>query len=862
MILVSDLRLALSILYSLPPPPSRQQQLHDRQRPTPAQAHEYLLQFQSRNPRRKIKSQSKPQQQNQQQQQQQQQDSADIGSTWLACLGVISSLLRIGHDDPNRACYTEALFAAQTIVHRLRRVKLSEAIDVEFETSERILTIPLPEQILALYRTWVIQTYEETKTTSSASYSSPAFLCLPHLIRKYHPLVDPQQSSIELEDRIKGEISMMVLAAILDALTKTYQQQHTDDVVFTQIRPLLVTLASAMATIAARMRYVPHHLPSAAPHTQPVVNTILGSLSMVQSQQDNEHQQQEVLHRIHFICLAAIPDAILQQGGGGGAYGWFSLEGRCYTAVTSELKTESLHHVWESLKDLIVVPGASSILILQMLEAWAKHVPLPNDFLSHSTDMVLNAWQKLRSSPSTASSVEAKAAMGFWISIMDGGSLTVDQILSASLIQSKEASQQPNKKKQSSRSKKREKQVLEERTTDNLLAAAENEVKRRGEIACTMAYSTWTVFEELLHHELNMIAAADSEQDEVEGGGPIGAIASCASACLPYMVREVFEREDNAINIELFVSISRGIQQVCSSPSQLVRGFAAESLFNLHEVLMTTLAHNPSPSSLSSEGTRGLLEIIIDHFYICSMSLASQCGYPPSYFDDLSSSNDDDLENERNDVRDILRTVSGLPSIKVDTGSCFSLVGIVVSSNILLRLIEACRKPIEDAAASNVLFPETALHAFSALAKPINAVAMLYASTIGQPEGNEDLQSILKICFHVSSLSGRCIIQSFAQNVPEKDILPLSRLYDLALASLSPTLATLVNLPSEEPQVLSLMNIAIEAAALSLLRLPELTAPSSLRGSRFDIKGAMRSPGGMFIIQLFISLSERDISYF
>ena len=853
MILVSDLRIALSILYSLPPPPSHQQ-LHDRHQPTSAQAHEYLLKFQSRNLRRKINSQSKPQNPHQQEPQQQQ-DSADIGSTWLACLGVISSLLRSGNDDPNKACYAEALFAAQTIVHRLRRVKLSEAIDVEFESSDQILRIPPPDQILDLYRTWVIQTYEET----ASSYSSPTFLCLSQLIRKYHPLVDPQQSAIELEERIKGEISMLILAAILDALTKTYQQQHQDDVVFTQIKPLLITLASAMATIAARMRYVPSQLPSPAPHTQSVVNMILGSLSMVQSQQDNQHQQPEVLHRIHFICLAAVPDAILQHGGGGGAYGWFSLEGRCYTAVTSELKTESLNHVWEALQELIVVPAVSSVLILQMLEAWAKHVPLPNEFISHSIPMVLNAWQKLKSSPSAASSAEAKAAMGYWIAIMEGGALKVEQILSASLIQSKESSQQPNKKKQSSRSKKREKQVLEERTTDNLLAAAENEVKRRGQIACAMAHSTWTVFEELLHHELNMIAAADSEQEEVEGGGPIGAVACCATACLPYMVREVFEREENTANIDLFVSISRGIQQVCSSPSQLVRGFAAESLFNLHEVLTTVLAHNPSP--VSSEASRGLLEIIIDHFYISSMSLASQCGYPPSYFDDLSGSTDDDMENERNDVREILRTVSGLPSIKADAGSRPSSVGVVVSSKILLRLIEACRKPIDDAAASNVLFPETALHAFSALAKPVNAVAMLYASTFGQPEGNEDLQSILKICFHVSSVSGRCIIQSFTQNVPEKDILPLSRLYDLALASLSPMLATLVNLPSVEPQVLSVMNIAIEASALSLLRLPELTAPSSLRGSRFDIKGAMRSPGGtILIVKFFTSLAERNVS--
>jgi hypothetical protein len=225
------------------------------------------------------------------------------------------------------------------------------------------------------------------------------------------------------------------------------------------------------------------------------------------------------------------------------------------------------------------------------------------------------------------------------------------------------------------------------------------------------------------------------------------------------------------------------------------------------------------------------------------MGLACGCGYPPGYFDDLSQYNDDDLENERNDVRDLLRTVSGLPSLDSRNTNHFSTTAMAVGSSVLWNLVQACAAPIQVAADTQRLFPESSLHTFSALAKPINACAFLYSQKQFQEGEEERLDCILRLSLRISFLAGSIIVGHFA-TAPVREILPLSRLFNLALASFSPMLSTLLDIPSFEIEVIDVLAIGIEASGTSLLRLPELTGPSTLRSSRFDIRGAMRSPGG------------------
>lgn len=759
--------------------------------------------------------------------------------------------------------------------------------------------------MLDAYRRWILQLGHPSSSSAAAAGN------LSSVVNGYHPAVAEHQTQTDLEERIKGELSLVALASILDALTKTQyrRRQHhdrhpggvaaaaagsADDDDYgraSQLRPLLSTVASAMAVIAARMRYVPASLPGPAPHTQPIVGMILASLRMMQpppSSLESERPPhcEDAVRSLCYTCLTALPEAVLvsagggSDGGGGGAQGKLSLEPRCFTAVTAELKTEGVLQMWQQLQELTSTSSATSPstvgLLLKMCESWAKYVPLPMEFVQRTVPLVQQTWSDFLSSSNAASlshHAAAKAAMGYWIAVMEGGSWTVDQVLSASLFQNREASQQPNKKRQSGKSKRREQQVLEERTTDDLLAQAQNEVRHRGRVACEMARSTWNPqFQALLQRELQQISveckknqelACRSDYDycgeeDVRGDGPVGGVAACANSCLPYLLRVASLGEHESDSMALFASISYAMQQVCTSPSRMVRSFAAESLFSLHEVLVEILATDPS----SLSGT--LLQEIVEYFFQSSMGLASQCGYPAGYFDDFGRNSDEDLESERNDIRDLLRTVAGIaPSLSEKPAS------IVVPVTILLRLVHACSQPIQEAAASNVLFPEPALHAFSALAKPINSVASLWVQsaanrTVGDSLDDsldDSINAILNLSFQIMLSAGRFVIQAFSV-VSQNEILPPSRLYNLAVASLAPMLSTLASVSTMEPTVKGLVEIGIEAAAISLLRLPELSGPSSLRSTRFDIRGAMRSPGGedhVGVLALMRLSSESDL---
>mmetsp|Transcript_27547 Transcript_27547/g.59322 ORF Transcript_27547/g.59322 Transcript_27547/m.59322 type:complete len:1400 (+) Transcript_27547:106-4305(+) len=842
--LIPDLRLALASLYSLPGgKPSSE-----------SEAHEYLLQFQARNPHRKLHAQLENQKENPAQPPKSYSD--DAGSTWMACVDIVSSFSKSSNHNPDQnnqeVHYAEALFAAQTLVHRLRRVKLAEAIDIEFEPnffdSPSIVSCPpRPEQVLDGYRRWILEYYRGATSSSS-------FAMLFQLVQSYHPAVDPQQqtSAMELVERIKGELSMMILASIMDALTKKYyeqQLQHQDEQkMLAQIRPLLKTLALVLAAIAIRMRYVSTSLPLPASHTQPIVTTIIGAITMVQvsSQRQQHDTSQEIFRSLCYLCLTALPEAVLtgsNNNGGGGAYGRFSLDPRCYTAVTTELKTQGMVQVCQSIQNLLNSNlsnhSTSSVPLFQMCEAWGKYVPLPIDFVNNSVPLILQAWEQLRSSHQDRPQglAEAKAAMAYWIAVMEGGTWTIDQVLTSSLVQSKEGSRQPNKKKQSSKSKKRNQQLVEEKITNEVYTSACNEVQQRGQVACTMAQQTLTVLQELLMIELRRIADLAIEEQDVQGDGPVGAITTCANACLPYLLRASIVHQDKG-SMELFVSIGQLIQQVCASPSSMVRSFASESLFTLHEALVKSLTDNQNISP-----NKDFFEAVIKHFFQSSINLSFQCGYPQGYFTDLGKDNDEDLESERNDVREVLRTVSAIPSTISKRNRCHSTFLILTTSSILFRLMQACAQPIREAVGSNTLFPEPALHAFSALAKPINSIASLYSEDLTQGTENENFVTILKLAFEITSNAGRCLLYAFPL-VSVNEVLPLSRLYNLAIASLSPMFSTLGQIPSIESEVKTVMSIGVQAAATSMMKIPELTGPSTLRQTRYDIRGAMRSPGG------------------
>lgn len=582
--LSGDLRLALSVLYSLPTASD-----FSIQKPTSKEAHDYLMQFQCRNVRRKLNSKLKSLKNKSESGAGinilQSLEAGDVGSSWLACLGLLASH-RTSTNQQIEVNYAEALFAAQTMVHRLRRVKLSEAIDLEFESPHALP--PNYEMIMDMYLQW-------SRTLNSA------FL---EVLNNYQP-----QSNDE--EAIKGELTVLSLTTILYCQTLSCNQA------FGSIRPLLSTIASALAVTAARLRYTSTSIPSEAPNTQPIVKMIINTLTMVHqivsatNGANPEHAAQAHSTAL-FMCMSAIPDAILAgSDSGGGAYGRMSMDPRCFTAVTTEVRTQGLSQVWDSFMEMSSPSGNQLILFLEMCESWAKYVPLPKEFVRRSVILIEQSFAELLiPQPSEHQLAAGRAALQYWIAIMEGGSWTVEEVLTSSLIQKYESSQQPNKKKQSSKSKKRQKEALEERTSQNQYVLAQNEVHHRSEVACEVTMKTWNTFRPLLTRELSTIGNVD---DEVQGDGPVGGIIACANACLPYLVRQPVQTSES---LQLFVSISVAVNEICSSPARSVRGFAAESLYMLHDIVTTV--------GFPTDNAHGnsLQNLIVDHFYKVKKQIA------------------------------------------------------------------------------------------------------------------------------------------------------------------------------------------------------------------------------------------------
>eukprot|EP00934_Nitzschia_sp_Nitz4_P002126 Nitzschia sp. Nitz4//scaffold34_size148208//140021//144097//NITZ4_002999-RA/size148208-processed-gene-0.27-mRNA-1//1//CDS//3329548852//2126//frame0 len=799
--LFHSLRTALGVLYNIPTSSDQHEP-----KPTSAQAHEFLMQFQSRNVRRKLQSLAQRQQDTREGASNPQLDVSptieleDMGSSWFACLSLLFSLVQEGVPTTATVHYAEGLFAAQTLVHRLRRVKTEEAIDLEFEPPIHGLP-PHANQLYDTYCTWMERLSPSVRT----------------MLQQYAP------SSTD-EERVKGELTMITLMNIMLRLTCL----HLSDI--SRIRPLLATLASALSVTAARPRFTSNSIPHPAPNTQPIVTMILHTLNMVRSAMEASTPSDHLAaaHQyVFYICITVVPDAILAgSGSGDGAHGKMSMDPRCYTAMTTEVRTQGITQVWEAMNDMPPPQDEKLVLFLHMCEEWAKYAPLPLEFVQRSIVLVEQVFSAAAAHPSSYDTNSAVlAALRYWTAIMEGGSWTVEEVLSASLLQRGGSSQQPNKKKQSSKSKKRQKEVLDERTTANQLVLAENEVRHRGEVAMAATKASWTSFRTLLSQELARISDTD---DEVPGDGPVGAITACANACLTFIVRDSWHSQET---LELFVSIAHGIQDICRCPSRMVRGFAAETLYKLHETLLEVL------HGIQGNFNSDLESVIVEHFFQCCMNLAQRCSYPPGYFRDLSVNNDEDLESERNDVRDVLRTVAGTTSS--EGKSLPSVAAHRVCSTVLHRLLVACAESIiSEAADARVLYPESAIHAFSALARPLIAASRLY---VHNP--NDAQAETLTLALKVITVSGERLTKAFGL-ISLNETLPMSRLYNLSVASLSTMLAALCTVDTFKAMVSNVMAVSIQAAMTSLYYVPELAAPSTLRSTRYDIRGAMRTPGG------------------
>ena len=227
-LLLAPLRAALASLYSLP----GHQHSHD----DPA-VHSFLCDVQCRNVRRKRQSRM-----------QSVQDGGDAtaaaeagvsgdspGSIWLACLCLLT--LPDAHD-------AERLFAAQTMLGRLRRARLSEAIDVEVEDLS-IASNGVIYEVMTKYAGWV--------SAFHPLLASAADRCRQQ--QQAQPLAAGQCLPLDIEERFKGQMTVFVLAA---ALCLASTSSVKDGVMHgAGAGPLLSTLGSALSITSLRLRYPP-----------------------------------------------------------------------------------------------------------------------------------------------------------------------------------------------------------------------------------------------------------------------------------------------------------------------------------------------------------------------------------------------------------------------------------------------------------------------------------------------------------------------------------------------------------------------------------------------------------------------------
>lgn len=220
------------------------------------------------------------------------------------------------------------------------------------------------------------------------------------------------------------------------------------------------------------------------------------------------------------------------------------------------------------------------------------------------------------------------------------------------------------------------------------------------------------------------------------------------------------------------------------------------------------------------------------------MSLASSCGYPHAYFDHFAAPSDEDLEIYRNDVRDMLRSING----SEDGGSTANVESsqppLRISQMILHRVLLALAHSITESTKTHHLPEETVVHAFSALAKPLNHQAQSWDHI-----GGQNLQIAIDCILNISESA----LYAFDHKADKRIILPVARTTNIAVASLSPMLSKIgmrvrESNRDETNQIRKVLQSAIRLALVSIESFSEL--PDTLEANDFDTRGAMRGPGG------------------
>ena len=873
-ILLQKLRLALSHLYALHTTSIDTSHGNPNFALNQQEAHSYLIEFQSRNIRRKVTSLH---------QRKRDSSSDDLSSSLeinaetngSSLYAVLPFLL---YTTPSHE--TERLFCAQTILHRVRRMKTSEAIDCELEFHDTPLNVNFMAELVlhpANVNVNPMQYWAEFVKFHGEQLSSFHPNLLGKVLHKYfqdwNRNCSQNMSASDLEEKVKGEITLQILATV--AYLNAYAHAATCSITAStdgngHIGPLLETISAAMAVVALRLRYTSASLASktnadGAASATPIVTSIVHAFQTVSEfatslfhhdllpgaganlEEPIRHslcQQNGVLHQKTLsqclcISLASIPDAIL--GSPGGARGRLSIDPKCVMAANTEFRNDAtgVGLLKEAFKHLVDSSSSGSAnndgniymqqQILIASERWARFVPLPLEFVEFTLFSTMGSMSTGNLSHESVLTTFDKHFCTYLVRIYEGACMSVDQVLASAAGLSADASisgNQLGRKKQSSKSKKRQKERFQEAVDgdDAKRNEAEKEVYIRGIVASHAAMWTWDSIHALFLNSLAVMNA--SPQSIVEGEGPVGCMCTCVSACLPHFIRHGPLSENASRSTALFGAVAEALQKICSSENRSVRALAYEHIAVLHKTLTET-SKSTNLTEVESLSIQNICE--------CSLILSRKCAYPIGYFANLAEDNDEDLEVERNDVRDLLREVCSLDN----NANHISMI-------ILERIVQYCAESVADEISQGLLPSEAIIHTLSSPAKSLQRLASTFHDDhMRTPHAEKIINSTLEtLAFFCERL-----LTAFASASPVAVTLPTSRLLCITVASFANIFNSMVAATHVLPEALAAklrraIGLSVLALVASIKNIPELIAASTLDNTRYDIRGSMRPPGG------------------
>jgi len=670
--------------------------------------------------------------------------------------------------------------------------------------------------------------------TSNLSAYHPAFFqCMSQYLACME--VGSIGNSSADEEILKGNVSVIFIACLILIQNSNVEETHTVTCSELCHDPITSTLSAAISIFVLRLRcamiYGAQNMLNDCNYN--IVQVVVESLERYRAYFD--------IHPANFaICvcssLAMIPDAIF--GSAGGARGSLSLNPhfvrRCYKELNDkrqgmDLVIQSFHGL-SSLRMSWIGSVELSIKVdyhlLAVCERWAAIFTLPFEFVEMTAPLIE---RYIDATIKTRNSNLAVQQMGYHylIRLFEGACMVPEDIHNMYLGLSSEqldSSDQDTQKRQYSKSKHRFKGRVESISTQDsggdMLSQAGKEAFERGDVACRSSLALWNIIFKSVYSNLESL----NDMDSIDGEGDIGCLLMCCSACVPFIIEFAFESKYRELLERLLCSTSK----FCCSSSRYIRSQSMDIIERIYSALVTRT--KMTTNHAIPEFEQSISFVLCE----CCIQLASKCSYPLEYFACMTEESDEELENERNDVRDLLRSIC-------DVEGCYpSRLSLLILQNIL----GFCQKSLNE---TSIEKSETTVHIFSSLAKPINWISSSLYST-----GNISSYEVVSLTIHIFHKFCGDLLVFLSSSSQCLRAFSVIRLLSLAIASFSPTLDCVGKYLTQCSdnreslvQFYETLGLIVTVTIASLQNIPELFGDNSQSiVTHLNIRGAMRAPGG------------------